>query len=68
MSCGPQREAVCPWQKLAKEEEERQEERETPCLLARLSINTSYIKSIIRNMHEGLALTCCSRVPWFPNA
>lgn len=36
------------------------------CLLARLSINTSYIKGIIRNIRMGLALKCSTVSLGFP--
>lgn len=49
---GQQWETVYTRLKPAKEEQERQErgEREMPCVRTRLSINTSYITSIIRSM------------------
>lgn len=53
---GQQGEEEYPWQQLATEEEERQAERETPCLLARLPIHTSHIQSLIRTTRVGLAL------------
>lgn len=47
---GQQRETVYPRLKPAKEDrKDKRGEREMPCVRARLSINTSYITSIIRS-------------------
>lgn len=39
-----------------------------PCLLARLSINTSHVRSIIRNTWMSPALKRYDSVPWFSDA
>lgn len=51
--------------KLKLKEEQKRQEKDTPLPLARLSINSSYTKSIIRNIWVHLALECYRSILWF---